>query len=308
MSNKSSYNNIIPYIKINDLISYGMKGTVYNSDYNNKSYAYKIEHILKTEMKKQQNEINFSLKFANKFPNHFISLYDYQLIKNCNHKQQYSYDLKQFPDKKYYLKLAKSNLCMAKLYSLIDGTLDSIFDSLNINQKYSLLIQLTYIFYLLHKFKFSHNDIHSKNIGFVKTNQPFIKIFNLKIPLYGYLFKLIDFGNVSTKINHKQPELFSLLFFTINTNLDNYNINWKKSDNIIQKSPEFSTISSFINYNFLSYFLFLLIHTDKYYSIRINKIISPEFFIPQNQIINIILLMNNLEFKKIILYLFSLLS
>jgi hypothetical protein len=301
-------NNIInDNLKINNLISYGMKGTVYNAEYNNKFYAYKIEHILKSDINKQKKEINFSLKFANKYPLHFIYLHDFKFINNCNHKQQYSFNINDFPDKQYYIKLAKSNLCVAKIFSLVDGTLDNIFSSLNTNQLYSLYIQITYILFLLHKHKFSHNDIHPKNIGFIKTNKDFINIFNLKIPTFGYIFKLIDFGEIS-HINNNYPELFSLLYLMFDLNINNFNINWSKSDKLIFNTSEFKIINQHFNYKFLSIFLFSILHNHLYYKFRIKKIISPTFFISSSQIINIIFFMNNLDFKNIISYLLSLIT
>jgi len=306
-NNLTSKNNIISKIKINNLISYGMKGTVYNAEYNNQNYAYKIEHILKTEIKKQKNEINFSIKLGNKYPEHFIYLYDYKLINNCDHKQQYSFNVNNFPDKKYYLKLAKSNLCIAKLYSLIDGTLDSIFNILNENQLYSLYIQITYILYLLNKYRYSHNDIHTKNIGYIKTNKEYIKIFGNKIPTFGYIYKLIDYGEIN-KIDKKNPELFSLLYMMYDLNISNYNINWKKSDKIIFNTNEFKIINKNFKYKNLSLFLFSILHNKLYYDIRIKKDISTIYFINSNIIINIILLMNNLDYKNIILYLLSLIN
>ena len=54
------------------------------------------------------------------------------------------------------------------------------------------------IAYLQKHFKFTHNDLHINNIMYKKTNQKFLyyKINNnyFRIPTYGILFKIIDFG------------------------------------------------------------------------------------------------------------------
>ena len=81
--------------KIIKELGHGMVGTVYLVSHNNIKYAYKIEHILPSEYKNYKNsnskeEIDFSIKFANNYPNQFIKLIDYDFIKDCKHKQKYT--------------------------------------------------------------------------------------------------------------------------------------------------------------------------------------------------------------------------
>jgi hypothetical protein len=104
-------------------IGNGMFGTVYKIKKDNKYYAMKIEHILETDLKKnlespQWREIDFATKMNSKYPYQFIKLYDYEFIEDCDHKQKYSVDLKEFA--KYHRdkinKLAKSKYCIKKIY------------------------------------------------------------------------------------------------------------------------------------------------------------------------------------------------
>ena len=48
------------------------------------------------------------------------------------------------------------------------------------------------------EFKFTHNDLHINNIMYTKTDGSFLyyKFNNVyfKVPTYGYVFKIIDFG------------------------------------------------------------------------------------------------------------------
>ena len=117
----------------------GMFGTVYKVKKDNKYYAMKIEHILKDDVEKnlgspQWREIHFITKMNSIFPDQFIKLYEYEFIEDCDHVQKYSVDIKEFP--KYHQnkikKLAKSKVCIRKIYELVDGSVRDIIDSLDI--------------------------------------------------------------------------------------------------------------------------------------------------------------------------------
>ena len=54
-------------------------------------------------------------------------------------------------------------------------------------------------------FKFTHNDLHTNNIMYINTDQEFLfyKYDNktYKVPTYGKIYKLIDFGRAIFKVN-----------------------------------------------------------------------------------------------------------
>jgi len=95
-----------------------------------------------------------------------------------------------------YNNIQKSNLCVIKLYSLVDGVLNDIIDLLSKKQLYSFILQYIHIILLLNNNGYSHCDIHIFNIGYIKTNDKYVKILNNKILTYGYIYKLIDYGNI----------------------------------------------------------------------------------------------------------------
>lgn len=200
----------------------GMYGTVYLINYKKKDCALKIEHILKKDMENKKskvwNEIYFSKKFANKYPDQFTSLISFDFLDNCTHKQEYVWNLNMF-DKKLQdelIKLSKSKYCVRKIYSLIDYTLGDIINKLSKDQIYSMIIQFFYIIYILEKNKYIHGDIHQFNIGVVKTDKKYIKIFNKKIPTFGFIYKMIDFGRVLHKKNIKsrsEKKTFENLYY-----------------------------------------------------------------------------------------------
>lgn len=82
----------------------------------------------------------------------------------------------------------------------LQGTLEDIIqDKLDLQLLKSCLFQITFaLIYLQKHYYFTHNDLHINNIMFVNTDKPYIyyKFNNLyfKVPTYGKLFKIIDFG------------------------------------------------------------------------------------------------------------------
>jgi hypothetical protein len=184
-------------------LGHGMFGTVYKIKKDNKYYAMKIEHILKEDVEKNLKsphwrEIHFITKMNSICPDQFIKLYDYEFIEDCDHVQKYSVDLKEFA--KYHRdkinKLAKSKMCIRKIYELVDGSVRDIINILDEKQRYSMLAQLAGIINILEKNKYIHGDFHIGNIGYIKTDKKHIKILNHIIPTFGYIFKAIDYGSV----------------------------------------------------------------------------------------------------------------
>jgi hypothetical protein len=92
-----------------------------------------------------------------------------------------------------------------------DGTLDSLFSkhSLSKDESTSALMQIvmTLLCYQT-TFQFTHNDLHTNNIMYVNTTEPFLyytykrKIY--KVPTYGKIFKLIDFGRAIYNYNGRR--------------------------------------------------------------------------------------------------------
>ena len=82
----------------------------------------------------------------------------------------------------------------------LDGTLEDIIQSqLSIPLLKSCLFQITFaLIYLQKHYKFTHNDLHINNVMYISTTKPYLyyKLNNqyFKVPTYGYLFKIIDFG------------------------------------------------------------------------------------------------------------------
>jgi hypothetical protein len=92
-----------------------------------------------------------------------------------------------------------------------DGTLDSLFskNALGKEEATSALMQIimTLLCYQT-AFQFTHNDLHTNNIMYVNTNEAFLyytykrKIY--KVPTFGKIFKLIDFGRAIYNYNGRR--------------------------------------------------------------------------------------------------------
>ena len=97
-------------------------------------------------------------------------------------------------------------ICLEKC----EGTMDELFSNKKLNDKTSAsaLFQIIMILLTYQKvFKFTHNDLHTNNIMYVSTNTEFLyyKYCNkqYRVPTYGKIFKLIDFGRSIYKYQGK---------------------------------------------------------------------------------------------------------
>jgi hypothetical protein len=77
-------------------------------------------------------------------------------------------------------------------------------DELTSEEWVSILFQviMTLLIYQ-HMFEFTHNDLHTNNVMFIETTEEFIYYFYkdqyYKVPTYGRIFKIIDFGRAIYK-------------------------------------------------------------------------------------------------------------
>ena len=88
-------------------------------------------------------------------------------------------------------------ICMEKC----DGTLDELFvnDEISIENGASYLFQIIMSLLIYQKaFNLTHNDLHTNNIMYTKTDKPFLYYKyagkSYKVPTYGRILKIIDFG------------------------------------------------------------------------------------------------------------------
>jgi len=97
-------------------------------------------------------------------------------------------------------------ICLEKCH----GTIDELFvkEQLDINSAASALFQIIMILITYQKtFHFTHNDLHTNNIMYINTDIEYLFYkYNdkyYKVPTYGKIFKLIDFGRSIYRFNGK---------------------------------------------------------------------------------------------------------
>jgi len=98
-------------------------------------------------------------------------------------------------------------ICMERCF----GTFDELFAQNEIDEKTgaSALFQIVMTLLAYQKaFQFTHNDLHTNNIMYIETDEPFLYYkFNktiYRVPTYGRIFKIIDFGRSIYKFCGKQ--------------------------------------------------------------------------------------------------------
>jgi hypothetical protein len=98
-------------------------------------------------------------------------------------------------------------ICIEKCH----GTIDELFvkDKIDLNTGASALFQTVMMLITYQKaFQFTHNDLHTNNIMYVKTDIEYLyyKLDNhlYRVPTYGYIYKIIDFGRSIYKYNGNQ--------------------------------------------------------------------------------------------------------
>ena len=261
---KVNFNNI----KIIKKLGTGFSGTTYLVLYKKKKYALKIQHIFDTNIKNKKsdlwNEINF-IKYVNKYPITFRHTYDYNIIHNCNFvKNNKSIGLNVYNNGGEYKRLQQSKLCIQYITDYQKNVLSNIIDKLNIKQIYSLILQLLYGIYILQQKKYTHNDFNLFNITYNVSNKKYKLIYiqnrKYKIPLYKYIYTIIDYGNVNHPKfikNNKEKIKYLQNYKNIDINnlIDNIKNYWNIKFNIFKEDVQYMIDNNNSVIKIIHYFL-----------------------------------------------------
>jgi hypothetical protein len=125
------------------------------------------------------------------------------------------------------------------------GTLDELFEKDEMNEEIgaAALMQIIMTLIVYQKaFNFTHNDLHTNNIMYVHTKRKFLYYrFNqitYKVPTFGKIFKIIDFGRSIYK--YKGQLLFSDSFSEGNDAATQYNCEPFMNENKPRIDPNYS--------------------------------------------------------------------
>lgn len=97
-----------------------------------------------------------------------------------------------------------SIICLEKCEDTLDAYM--VDNDISVDEWCSILMQIIMILITYQKvFNFTHNDLHTNNIMYVYTSKKYLyyKFNNLtyKVPTYGKIYKIIDFGRAVYKFN-----------------------------------------------------------------------------------------------------------
>lgn len=186
----------------------GMYGTTYLIKIQDKDYAMKIQKILPNQKNKNlsidiwreidlYNYIN-EMKLENQC--FFTKLYFYDIINDCNHKQERQYEVNKNSNLgKMFTEYDESSYCIRFILDYHNGTTLRKYmqtHTLTTKQKYSILLQIAKMIWLLYKGGYIHNDLHAENIMVSPTSQKTFTLFGKKIPYFGIQLSAIDYGMV----------------------------------------------------------------------------------------------------------------
>ena len=145
----------------------------------------------------EMNEINLNKMRRNSFDS-YESISDISISSGELDKINYC-KLKNFP-------------VQVNMIEMLDGTLDNYIDKtgnkISETEWKSIIFQICFGLSVAQKeYDFVHNDLHSSNIMFKDTSNTHL-YFNFKgnyfkIPTYGKITKIIDFGRATFKLNNK---------------------------------------------------------------------------------------------------------
>jgi hypothetical protein len=90
-------------------------------------------------------------------------------------------------------------ICLEKMDNTLDSLLDNEENELSIDEWRSCLFQVSISLIVYEKmYNFTHNDLHSNNIMYIKTDKKYLnykyknKLY--RVPTFGKIYKIIDFG------------------------------------------------------------------------------------------------------------------
>jgi len=219
----------VEYIK---KLGTGVSGSAYLVKNKNKYYALKIQHILEKDISDKKSDLWKEIKFftyVTDFTPLFKKFYSYNIVNNCDFiKNNKSIGLTIGNNHiGEYKKLQKSNYCVEYITSYEEDTLGTIIDTLSIKQIYSLILQISYGIMILQRKKYTHDDFNVNNITFTKTTKKHITMtinnIKYKIPIFSYIYTIIDYGSVNhpSFINNMKDKKLYLKNYK---NIDIYNL------------------------------------------------------------------------------------
>jgi len=260
------------------IISKRFMATIYEGSFKKSPCVWKIEHVTKKDVDNRKSpmwaELNFSLDFGNKHPDHFMQLLHYE-IGDCS-KVKLSWDPNNYPKDWTVdndINIIREQVCIHKAYSKMQVVLNDIYRKMNHLQIYSMILQMEYALKLMHANNYTHGDFHPGNIAAIKTKpNSKKKLGDVIVPTFGYDWKLIDFGltrKTKNKKNEGDTNEFVSMFSTFISSTDDV---W--SDLI--RTKEYISIKNISSDRAVIEPLFMTMFPEKYKSFSYGETLYPQ--------------------------------
>ena len=128
---------------------------------------------------------------------------------SCSDSDGYETDDTDIEEEKLLLTIQKfpvQVICMEHCENTLDDLI--LNTDLSHDEWMSALMQIIMTLIVYQKlFSFTHNDLHTNNIMYIQTNKKFLYYYykkkHYKVPTFGKIFKLIDFGRAIYKFENK---------------------------------------------------------------------------------------------------------
>lgn len=172
-------------------------------------YALKQRLIKKTDAEMRDTksssalrEIEFYRKVANKFPNAFSKLYDWEITPASDEiKESFTAGNQDGTSLKNYTHV------LTTLSARKEGVLRSVYSVLDRSQWLSMLAQVCNAIALIHERGFSHGDVWEANVAYMQV--PWdrdVAVHRTTVPSCGYVWSIIDYGSVELKEDESPKE------------------------------------------------------------------------------------------------------
>ncbi len=152
-------------------------------------------------------EIEFYKKVANRYPDQFSQLYDWEITEATQEMKDAFNTEVGGTTREGRSALKQFTHILTTLSARKEGVLKTVYHTLTRAQWLSMLSQVCYAIALIHDRGFSHGDVWEANVAFMRV--PYtrdIQIYRTTVPSFGYVWSIIDYGSVELKADETEQE------------------------------------------------------------------------------------------------------
>lgn len=152
------------------------------------------------------NELLFHKQVARNHPEFFMTLVHHDFKPKCSESRPAHHpDLDPETAKELDQRMEKK-VCIQKVYSLVDGTLEWSTRFKSLCASYSFMIQMLHSIWLMEQKGWVHADLHPKNIGYIRVPKSTkVEIMGQSVPTCGVRYIPVDYDGV-LNINTLVPD------------------------------------------------------------------------------------------------------